>query len=258
MKQPMHCNQRFAAYPRAAIRLGVILGLLACSASLARAAGPTPPDFGPNVLVFNPSMPVSGDPGADRQGLRHPAEQRVRPRALCPAVPARRLQCRRSGRLLHAGSGPGRLARQRSHHRQCPRRRQPAAQQRHLHLLAGRRGLLRHARRRHDAVGRLAGRALPPHARSRRHCAPPERRLGQRRLDVRLLIDGNVGAGPQQQWISRNSEWGSWTGANWNMVFVGVRQSASWRMAHAALHQGRPDPHRSREAIPPGRCAGQL
>jgi hypothetical protein len=36
------------------------------------------------------------------------------------------------------------------------------------------------------------------------------------------LIDGNVGAGPQQQWISRNSEWGSWTGANWNMVFVGI------------------------------------
>ncbi len=36
------------------------------------------------------------------------------------------------------------------------------------------------------------------------------------------LIDGNVGAGPQQQWISRNSEWGSWSGANWNMVFVGI------------------------------------
>jgi hypothetical protein len=36
------------------------------------------------------------------------------------------------------------------------------------------------------------------------------------------LIDGNVGAGPQQQWISRNTEWGGWTGANWNMVFVGV------------------------------------
>lgn len=36
------------------------------------------------------------------------------------------------------------------------------------------------------------------------------------------LIDGNVGSGSQQQWISRNSEWGSWTGANWNMVFVGI------------------------------------
>src|SRR3984957_5436335 len=36
------------------------------------------------------------------------------------------------------------------------------------------------------------------------------------------LIDGNGGSGPQQQWISRNSEWRSWSGANWNMVFVGV------------------------------------
>jgi hypothetical protein len=36
------------------------------------------------------------------------------------------------------------------------------------------------------------------------------------------LIDGNVASGTQQQWISRNSEWRSWTGANWNMVFVGV------------------------------------
>lgn len=36
------------------------------------------------------------------------------------------------------------------------------------------------------------------------------------------VVDGNVGSGSQQQWISRNSEWGSWTGANWNMVFLGV------------------------------------
>jgi hypothetical protein len=36
------------------------------------------------------------------------------------------------------------------------------------------------------------------------------------------VVDGNVGSGTQQQWISRNSEWGSWTGSNWNMVFVGV------------------------------------
>ena len=36
-------------------------------------------------------------------------------------------------------------------------------------------------------------------------------------------IDGNVDSGSQQQWISRNTEWRSWTGTNWNMVFVGVR-----------------------------------
>jgi hypothetical protein len=35
------------------------------------------------------------------------------------------------------------------------------------------------------------------------------------------LIDGNVDSGSQQQWISRNSDWRSWTGSNWNIVFVG-------------------------------------
>ncbi|HET9307865.1 MAG TPA: coagulation factor 5/8 type domain-containing protein [Candidatus Sulfotelmatobacter sp.] len=37
-----------------------------------------------------------------------------------------------------------------------------------------------------------------------------------------LLVDGNVDSGSQQQWISRNCDWKSWTGSNWNMVFVGV------------------------------------
>jgi hypothetical protein len=36
------------------------------------------------------------------------------------------------------------------------------------------------------------------------------------------VIDGNVDSGSQQQWISRNTDWKSWTGTNWNMVFVGV------------------------------------
>src|SRR6202167_2044987 len=35
------------------------------------------------------------------------------------------------------------------------------------------------------------------------------------------LVDGNADSGSQQQWIARNSEWKSWTGSNWNMVFVG-------------------------------------
>ncbi|GAA2116085.1 RICIN domain-containing protein [Kitasatospora saccharophila] len=34
-------------------------------------------------------------------------------------------------------------------------------------------------------------------------------------------IDGQLRSGSQQQWLSRNSQWGSWTGSNWNMVFVG-------------------------------------
>lgn len=34
-------------------------------------------------------------------------------------------------------------------------------------------------------------------------------------------IDGQVRSGTQQQWITRNSTLGGWTGSNWNMVFVG-------------------------------------
>lgn len=36
------------------------------------------------------------------------------------------------------------------------------------------------------------------------------------------VIDGLVDSGSQQQWLSRNTEWHTWTGSNWNMVFVGV------------------------------------
>jgi hypothetical protein len=36
------------------------------------------------------------------------------------------------------------------------------------------------------------------------------------------VIDRDVGSGSQQQWISRNAQWGSWTGHVWNMVFVGI------------------------------------
>ena len=35
-------------------------------------------------------------------------------------------------------------------------------------------------------------------------------------------IDGRVDSGSQQQWLSRNSDWGTWRGGVWNMVFVGT------------------------------------
>jgi hypothetical protein len=35
-------------------------------------------------------------------------------------------------------------------------------------------------------------------------------------------IDGVVTSGPQQQWFSRNTQWGKWSGGHWNMMFVGV------------------------------------
>ncbi len=35
-------------------------------------------------------------------------------------------------------------------------------------------------------------------------------------------IDGQINSGSQQQWLSRNADWGKWVGGSWNMVFVGV------------------------------------
>ncbi|RCG24003.1 sialidase [Sphaerisporangium album] len=35
-------------------------------------------------------------------------------------------------------------------------------------------------------------------------------------------IDGQIRSGSQQQWFTRNSELGSWSGSVWNMVFAGV------------------------------------
>lgn len=37
------------------------------------------------------------------------------------------------------------------------------------------------------------------------------------------VVDGQVRSGTQQQWLTRDSQLGGWVGSNWNMVFVGVR-----------------------------------
>jgi hypothetical protein len=40
-------------------------------------------------------------------------------------------------------------------------------------------------------------------------------------------VDSKVSSITQQQWLSRNDIWGSWSGQNWNMVFVGVSNAPS-------------------------------
>lgn len=36
-----------------------------------------------------------------------------------------------------------------------------------------------------------------------------------------------VDSGSQQQWLSRNCDWGTWMGENWNMVFVGLQEGCT-------------------------------
>ncbi len=46
------------------------------------------------------------------------------------------------------------------------------------------------------------------------------------------VIDGTVNSGSQQQWLSRNVDWKDWTGANWNMVFVGTPHAPAGDFPH--------------------------
>ena len=39
------------------------------------------------------------------------------------------------------------------------------------------------------------------------------------------VVDGKVVPGSQQQWLARNSTWGGWNNAVWNMVFVGCQNT---------------------------------
>ncbi len=234
----------------ALIRFAFILALLISLAAPSSAA-PAKPDFGPNVLIFNPSMPAADiQAQIDKVYAIQQHSEFGSARYAFLFLPGD-ISRRRARRLLHRSHRPRSHARRRPHHRQRPLRRQPAPQQRHLHLLARRRGLLRHSR----PTGTMQWAVSQAVPFRRMHV------LGNLVLHQHhgwasggwisdSLIDGNVDSGSQQQWISRNSEWHSWTGANWNMVFVGVKDPPRRRMAHAALHQSRPNPHRPRKALP--------
>lgn len=53
-------------------------------------------------------------------------------------------------------------------------------------------------------------------------------------------IDGSVVSGSQQQYFSRNCQWNRWSGGVWNMVFVGVKDSPAgdWpRSPYTAVEQ---------------------
>ncbi len=54
-------------------------------------------------------------------------------------------------------------------------------------------------------------------------------------FDADCKVDGQLGAGGQQQWFSRNSELGSWSGGAWNVVFVGCPKAPTkWPVDTAA------------------------
>jgi hypothetical protein len=203
------------------MKLTLSLSLLAFAIAPAKAATPATPDFGPNVLIFNPSMPAAdlqtqidkvyatqhrNEFGPDRNAILFlPGDYHV-------DVPIGFYT-----QILGLGASPDSVHITGNVHSDAASRNNNAT----------------------TTFWRAAENfSVTPTGGTMRWAvsqAAPFRRM-HIHGDIVLhqngwasggwmsddLIDGNVAAGPQQQWISRNTEWHSWTGANWNMVFVGV------------------------------------
>jgi len=46
------------------------------------------------------------------------------------------------------------------------------------------------------------------------------------------VVKGTINSGSQQQFLFRNSDFGTWKGGNWNMVFVGTKNAPQSHCSH--------------------------
>ena len=206
----------------AAIKLGVTAGVLAYGASTLMAAENARPDFGPNVLVLNPAMPaatmqeeINNIYATQRRNEFGPERNAI---LFMPGEYHLDVPVGFYTEVLGLGASPDRVHITGNVHADASARNNNAT----------------------TTFWRAAeGFSVTPTGGMMQWAvsqAVPFRRMHVRG-DMVLhqhngwasggwmaddLIDGNVGSGTQQQWIARNSNWGSWTGSNWNMVFVGV------------------------------------
>ncbi len=241
-----------------AVSFGFFL-LLGCFSRAAFAAEPKP-DFGPNVLVFDP--PCRGrNSGADRQGLRGRSSTASSARSamhfsFCPANTRSMSRSASTPKCIGLGASPDAV---------------------HITGNVHSDASLPHNNATCTFWRAAEGFSVTPAAQSGTMQWAVSQAVPFRRMhvlgDIVLhqnrgwasggwmsdsLIDGNVGSGTQQQWISRNSEWGSWTGANWNMVFVGVPHLPAGEWPNPPYTKVAETPVVREKPFLDGRCARQL
>ena len=100
-------------------QLSFTLGVLAMALP-ALAAKSAKPEFGPNVLIFDPSMPAQAIQKQIDAVYATQEHNEFGPQRNASTVPARELLSGRSGRLLHRGDGAGGVARCDPHYGQRP------------------------------------------------------------------------------------------------------------------------------------------
>ena len=220
MKKSMNHCLRVVCFRASFTRIGLLLSLLACPTCFATAA--TKPDFGPNVLIFNPSMPAATiQQQIDKVYAAQQHSEFGSQRNAFFFLPGNYSVDTPIGfytEIIGLGATPDAV---------------------HITGNVHADASLPHDNATCTFWRAMEGFSVTPTGGTLQWAvsqAAPFRRmhiLGNMVLNQNRgwasggwisdsLIDGNVGSGTQQQWISRNSEWGSWTGSNWNMVFVGI------------------------------------
>ena len=272
---------------RVASVASVIALLAALTAAAPVSAAPLPPDLGPNVLVFDPSMPTSqiqaavdadrGPAGRQRDGLA----------ALRAAVQAGHLRQRRRpthlpGRLLHRGRRPGRFADGRGINGHVDVYNRCLTPDNCIALDNFWRSL---SNLTINVIG-LAGCRASGDFWAVSQAAPMRRvnitggnltlmdycTAGPQYASGGFIADSQTGFiinGSQQQFLVRDSSIGGWSNGVWNQVFSGVRGRAGAVVrAHpvrpAAVHHPGHQPGDPRAAVPlrgreravPGLCPG--
>ena len=110
----------------------------------------------------------------------------------------------------------------------------------------------------HGRLGGLAGHGPSPPARPR-EISTSGKAAGQAAGSLAdSQIDGAVTSGSQQQWVSRNVNWGPVAGRRMEHGFRRRQRPAGGRVPAEAVHRGHEHPGRSRKAVSRHRRGGTL
>ena len=195
--------------------------LAASLGSAARATPPLQPDFGPNVLVIDPAMPVAAvqkrlDAIFRQQERAHFTDRRY---AILLKPGTHRLDLNVGFFTQVAGLGalPGDVTVAGHVHAEADWNKGVA-------LVNFWRGVENMAVRPPDGADRWAVSQAAPYRRMHLHgdLALDDGGWSSGGFIADSVIDGMVRSGSQQQWFTRGSDIGGWAGSNWNMMFMGV------------------------------------
>ncbi len=124
--------------------------------------------------------------------------------------------------------------------------------ERHPQLLAGRREPVGDTARRYRPVGGISQAVAPTgaHAPAGQPAAAATAAGPAAVSWPTRKIDGQIRSGTQQQWLTAELQLGSWTGSNWNMVFVGSAGRAGQHFPNPPYTTVAPDAGRPEKPLP--------